>query len=77
MNIDYVLNKIYDFCQVKEMPDNYVGETFRKTPEYSNRLKFLINLVEELGIDYEVYTSDFDDYYLEESIVYFHNLILK
>jgi len=40
-------------------------------------LKFLINLVEELGLKYEVHTVDFDDYYLEESLVYFHNLILK
>ena len=77
MDIDFVLNKIYDFCQVKEKSDYYVGETFRKTPEYSNRLNFLIKLVKELGIEHEVHTMDFDDYYLEESLIYFHNLILK
>lgn len=59
-----ILNKIYDFCKVKE-------ESFRtNTEEYSNRLNYLISLVSEFGINYHVDTWDYED-------VYFHNLVLE
>jgi len=77
MEVEKILNKIVDFCNVKEMLDSYAYGSFRKLPEYSNRLKFLIGLVEELGIEYEVFTTDYEKYFDDDSTVYFHNLVLK
>ena len=48
MNIDYVLNKIYDFCQVRESTTTDGDFAFRTTREYSNRLSFIIGLLKEL-----------------------------
>jgi hypothetical protein len=76
MNIDNIFNRINEFCLVKEKVDNF-SDTYRKTPELSNRLKFIINLVEELGISHELVSVDYDDYYEDGSPVYFHNLLLR
>lgn len=77
MRIDNVLNKIYDFCQVREITDKDGDFVFRTTREYSNRLMFIIGLLEELNISHEVSTWDDscvgDDYWE----YCFHNLILK
>ena len=58
-----ILNKIYDFCSVRE-ERQYVKE-------YSNRLKYLINLVEELNIPYFVES----EYEIGEDI-WLHNLVM-
>lgn len=77
MNIEKVLNKIYDFCNVQELTDANGDFAFRTTREYSNRLKYIINLLGELNIEYEVTTWDDscvgDDYW----DYCFHNLIIK
>ena len=76
MNIDNVFNRINEFCMVKEKVDNY-DDSYRKTSELSNRLKYIINLVEELGIKYELVSVDYDDYYEDGSPIHFHNLLLR
>ena len=63
-----VLNKIYDFCSIRE-ERQYVRE-------YSNRLKYLISLVKELNIPYIIDTWDYHNEDEIEDDEVFHNLIL-
>jgi len=77
MVTNQILNKLYDFCQIREPLYKNGDFAFRTTREYSNRLRFIIGLLEELNIEYEVFTWDdscVDDDYWEEC---FHNLIIK
>lgn len=77
MTTTQILNKIHDFCQVRELTDTDGDFAFRTTREFSNRLKFIINLLEELNIEYEISTWDdacIGDDYWEYC---FHNLIMK
>jgi len=77
MTTNQILNKIYDFCQVREITDKDGDFAFRTTREYSNRLRFIIGLLEELNINYEISTWDdscINDDYWEYC---FHNLIIK
>lgn len=77
MTTTQILNKIYDFCNVREITDPDGDFAFRTTREYSNRLSFIIGLLKELNINYEISTWDdscINDDYWEYC---FHNLIIK
>ena len=62
--MDY--NVIYDFCKVR----NQGPATHNGKKEYTPRIKFLISLIESLGIDYEVETFELKGNNL-------HNIYLK
>ena len=67
-NIKNMYNKIYDFCKVRNL-----GNIFKNDDLPTPRVQFLINLLEEEGIDYEldVFHSTF------RSKVNCYNVILK
>jgi hypothetical protein len=44
-----IYNKIYDFCKVKN-----VGTCYENGDELTPRLKYIIGLIESLGIEYEI-----------------------
>jgi len=71
-DIRFILNKINDFCKVKEDMSKC-----NKKDVYSNRLNYIISLVKELGIDYFV-----DDFYNDienddNTVDYINNLVLE
>jgi hypothetical protein len=64
-----IYDKIYDFCKIR----NYGSATKNGLTDYPPRLYFIINLIEELGIDYNV--IKFKDNRFKNN--YFYNIYLK
>jgi hypothetical protein len=60
-----IFNKIYDFCKIRN-----AGNFFHNTEELTPRLKFLVDLLEELNMDFEI-----DQFSCDGGIGY--NLILR
>lgn len=65
MEIKEILNKIYDFCQVRE-ERQYVLE-------YSNRFNFIINLLNDLNIKYYIKNDIYEKFGEGEAL---HNIYL-
>ena len=60
-----IYEKIYDFCKVKNL-----GSVFKNTDSPTPRVEFLLNLLEEEGVTYEL-----DKFIIDEVIGY--NIILR
>ena len=64
-----IYDKIYDFCKVR----NTYGAYKNGIDEYSPRLKFIINTIDELNLNYEI--IKFNDSIFKNN--YFYNIYLK
>lgn len=71
-DISSILSEIYNLCAVRENP-----YTYRRTPELSERYKFIIKILKKLNIPYEVYSWNYTDDPNEKYHTYFHSIFLR